>query len=390
MQESIEQINQLWEVTSNERTSCILDDDIRAATLHLGALKNENEELSKELSDLEFNLEELQLENDSLKQNSSVLDSSETTTFFNYLTYFENEENSLKAELKAHQEMSRELGHKKNILLQKNHSLHHKIEIERQQIEDETEQIAVLTDQLQERSDALYEKEQYVSELQAACAQFEAEIQQKKDEIMSYGETVTAHLIKQEKDIKEQIKEKQKEYEDLKKEIAKQERLMQEEFNSKEKKVAQQQSIRNWENERALLMGKLQRVRNQLSSESKNAENAKNRNKELRKKLKDLLNDDDPGDGTGLRAKQLLMAEIKSIENRQPSQVDEELMLEQGYSDDLNQQLDLIRESTRIFKLHRDATFKSLKAELDECTQSGYLRLLQEEFNALQVSLTKI
>ena len=390
MQESIDQINQLWEVTSNERISYILDDDIKAATKHLGALNNEKEELLKQLSDLEFNLEELQLENDSLKQNSSESNSSQAGTFFVYLSYLENEENSLKAELKAHQQMSRELSHKKNIIFQKNRSLHHKIEIERQQIEDETEQIAIITDNLQERNDILYEKQQYFSELQAACTQFEAEINQKNEEIKSYGKTVTENLIQQEAQLKAKIEKKQKKYEEMKKEVAKEERKMQKAINLQKEQLMIQQSSRNWQNERALLMGKLQKLRTQLLTQAKNSENSKNRNNELRKRLKSILDDDDPGDGTGMRAKKLVFAEIKSIENRQPSHVDEELMLEQGYSEELSQQLDLIRESVRLFKLHREETFKSLKEELDECTQGGYLRLLQEEFNELQISLTKI
>ena len=76
------------------------------------------------------------------------------------------------------------------------------------------------------------------------------------------------------------------------------------------------------------------------------------------------------------------------MDSRDPIK-DEEFLIEQEYNAQLQQELDMIETSFSALKKQYDRQIMSLKEELDDCSQVGYIKLLQNEMKDLLSSLAK-
>ena len=85
-------------------------------------------------------------------------------------------------------------------------------------------------------------------------------------------------------------------------------------------------------------------------------------------------------------AKKIIQAEINYLQAQPSNEIDEELLIERSYGDELAQQLELIEHSIKVFHQHKGSIMSSLNLELNQSSQVGYLQLLESEKHDLMLS----
>ena len=379
-----------WDDQITERKLKLVTEDIEAAKKQIQSLKTQTTQLRKEIDNLNFEKNELlSYQNDTDQIEDEGDDEHPEGTFFTLLAQLEAEEASLRGELQSYKDLQRDLGHEKNKYVQMNKKLSAVVETERGRCKEEKNKIRQLKDDLLELNEQLEKQKTHLSELQDTCRDLRDESLEVTEVLKRQGEGILMDLVEKERE-KKQLLEKLRKDEKTKKEMVDRERREYEasvaQCNSK---IAKQQSISSWLNDRTILSGKLKRSRQQLMLAKQNLIDAKKRESLLSEKFRKMLGEDDP-DGTGPGAKRMVQAEIDELRGgRGVQDTSEEIEIEREYGDELREQLDKLERSVKEFEEHRNQTMSDLNEELLDCSQDGYLKLLQSELNGLQATVSR-
>jgi hypothetical protein len=152
--------------------------------------------------------------------------------------------------------------------------------------------------------------------------------------------------------------------------------------------LTEKQSVASWMNTRAVLAAKLRKSRQKLLQDKQTLAGAKKRKEVIEDKFRKLLGVDDP-DGTGSFAKFVVLAEIDEIEGKGDGDALKQIELEQEFNQELTEQILALDKSIHEFNAYRNEAMSALNEELMECSQNGYLKLLHDEMNHLQVALSR-
>ncbi|OHT17213.1 hypothetical protein TRFO_12531 [Tritrichomonas foetus] len=387
--------NQEWESQVAERRLKLVNEDIEATKKQINSLEKQKAELKEKYLNLEFYIDELNSNIETLqstfRENEDGNESEDESEgdFFTLLSELESEEAALKGELQSYQELQRTLAHDRRTLLSSNTKIQKELDIDKQKVETLQNDVREIDDNLKDLQVQLDIKTVHLNEVVQRCADLQQEELDITEELKRDGESLVKDLRKQESDQREELLSAQKQEEELTKRFAAIQRLKQKTVDEKTNELHKTHSISSWQNDRSLLSGKLRKAKTQLQTEIANLKNAKERQEKIKAQFKTLLGEDDPGDGTGMRAKDMVRAEIERIQNDVQPDFEEEKQMETEYNKELLSQLKLIQESLNVFNQHRDELMNSLTDELNECTQDGYLRLLQDELNELQAVVSR-
>ena len=379
-----------WDEQISERKLRLVTEDIEAAKKQIESLKVQKSKLQKEIEMLNFEKNELlSYQTDVDPQEDEDEGDHGEGTFFTLLAQLEAEEASLRGELQSYKDLQRDLGHEKSKYVQMNKKLSTVVETARGRCKEEKNTIRHLKDDLLDLNEQLERQKTHLNELQETCRDLRDESREVTEVLKKQGEGVLMELMEEERRKKE-VLEKLRRDEKVKKEAVERERRNYEasvaECNAK---IAKQQSISSWLNDRTILSGRLKKSRQQLMVAKQNLIDAKKREGLLSEKFVKLLGEDDP-DGTGDAAKRMVQAEIDEIEGgKGKPEISQEIKLEKEYGDDLREQLDTLEKSVKAFEAHRSQTMADLNQEMLDCSQDGYLKLLQNELNSLQATVSR-
>ena len=344
-----------------------LNNDIESSKTYLNSLKEKSYQLEQQLSTEEFRLEEFRSENTFNNDQYQRETLTENLTFIQWLNYLEEKEDAFRKELSNHQETIRSLKHQKNIILQKSHLLNNQFQLK-----------------IEELSEILIEKQQNLYFLQQICLDLEKELEKKSQLFLEEDKSYTQQLQIEEKHYQSELLSKKDDLKKLKEQISTQNQIKNENIKKKRRKLEKIERTQNWEKEEIIYNKKQKQVEKNLLIETKNFESLKNRENELKKRFKQLLGEDDPGNGMGQCAKNILQLEIDFINNQESNPLFEEIQMEANYANNLDKQLSLIQRSMLDFEKYRKDKIFNLVDELNSCSKCGYLDLLDAELNSLQ------
>lgn len=392
MQEKTKAIEDQWRSQAITKEMKLVCDDISVAQRQLSILHNQIDKLQAQKSDLEFNANELELALETYQnteENEEEHNQPQEGTFFTLLSQLEVSEAALTSEIKALKEHKHDLKHQQTKYKSENQILKNRLKIDQDRIETHEQQLVNERNRLLHLDTVFNDQYNEYQELVDISQKLEDESSRLTNELLSHK----ANLVEQ---LKSDIREREKELERLRKthtelqnQYNKHERDSQKRIQEKKLEKQNIDKINSWMHDRTILIGRLRKTKTQLSNELKNLEAAKKREADIKQKFKALVGEEDPGDGTGVRARQMVQAELDQIADNAPTDLDQEIQIEQEYGTDLDIQLKKIEDSFKLFENHRKETINSLQLELDECSQDGYLVLLKSELTELQHSMSR-
>ncbi|OHS95276.1 hypothetical protein TRFO_02285 [Tritrichomonas foetus] len=398
---------QSFEDEKTEGKMLLLLDDIDVAKKQLSLLKEESESLSTKLKDLEFHLDELNLERDSLsvapeplsqtgstkspnQESSNNYSENAESKFFPYLNSLENRLTESEGRLEGHRQLTSELNHQLNKLNQTNKKLKAEFEQILSQSNQEDDAFRVSTDTLEDLEMQLDEKTKENEFLLQKCDALKTELEERTEQIQN-------SLLAHHDELRKVYQEKEKTLTSLRKrsselrgDSARLEKRLQEELKAHRENHEKNSQVNSWKSERGILKTKLKNLKTQLLTEQGNLESSQKRDQELDQKYVNLLGEDH-NHGECELARKCIIASIKdSNEAKDDPSFAREMEYERDYTEQLNEEMKKIENSLRVFREYREAQLISLNEELNGCAQKGYIKLLKEEFAELQMTLTQL
>lgn len=352
-------------------------DDIKVSRRQILSLQSQINFLNQKIEDLDFQRDELisnMPEPQEPEQNDEV-------EFFTVLATLETEEASLKGELETYKKLKRDLEHEKTKYLQIVKKLTSQHDNLKSRLEMENDLIIDITGKMQQLSEDMLDKEAYLDELKQSCDDMMSQQAKITDHIQSSAESALTDMKEQEKERIEELTQLEKRESELKSMLERCKRSYDESVMKMNANSAKSMSVSHWMGDRTVLTGKLKRSRQRLAQVKQSIAAAEKREQIVAEKFRKLLNEDDPT-GTGDLAKAMVRAELGDVK---ASELASDLEIEREYHQELINQLELLDQSFRVFSEHRDDVLSGLNEELQECTQAGYLRLMKEELDNLQV-----
>ena len=385
-----------WDSQIAERKILLVNEDIEAAKKQIESLEKQKKQLDisyekyqEELRNLQDNIEILENSNQN-EIEVSIGEDDEEETFFTILSDLENEEASLRGEIQSYNDLQRELGHNRNKYQQENIRMKKDLDFDLQKLEEEENKLRETVDNLNHMNLEYDSKSGHLRDLIESCETLKIEEKKLSDELQKTGRATLASLKAEEAQKKKELEDALQLEVKLKKKLARKQRMLQNEYESKTSMLNREQSIATWKNDRALLAGKLRKAKQHLVIEMQSLSTARKRREELALKCKKLFGESDPGDATGMRAKQIVMAEVRANGLSVEQEKSEERLVEESYNEELQRQKELMKKTLSIFRKHRDETIGSLQEELADCSQDGYIKLLKSEMNELISAISQI
>lgn len=384
---------QEWDSQIAERRLILVNEDIEATNKQIQSLEKQKNVLYSKYKDLEFTLDEIRSDLETIQNNDSddEFDGDAESDFFTLLSELENEEAALRGELQSYQELQKTLSHDRRKYSSVNTKLKSDLDLDKQKLQTLQDELKKSDDELKDLQVQIDAKTTNLNDLIQRCTDLQAEEIEITEELKRFGEQMVTELAKEEIEQKEKLTMAQKQEVQLTKKLAKTQRAYQKDVDQLNQNLSKQNSVSFWRNDRSLLTGKLKKAKSQLQIELQNVKSAQKRQDMLAIGMKRMFGENDPGDGTSLRAKEIVWAGIEHLkaEVQFPDSDDEQLQIEKDYNLDLQNQLNMIENSLQTFYKHRNETLDALNDELFECTQDGYLKLLQSELSELQTSLSR-
>jgi hypothetical protein len=378
-------IQESFQADEERQKDKVLEAELVQARTHLRQLKQDNRRLSERLSDCEFRLDELLSERKAIEETITQNKSTEQnqSDFFAFLSSIEEWEKEITTELASGSHKSRELTHYHNKLVQANKELRRQLELKRHRLALIQDTNRVLFDALTPLQAQVDDRAEIHRDLIRAAFALQTELNEITVPAKSYEEKV-AELRAEHLRRKELLETRKREQADALRTIATNERVADVRRRKCEAEVQTAQSIRTWETQRKSIKASLRKARVKLGACLTNLEGAMRRDAKLSQRIIGLVHGEDPGDATGLLARQILRAEIDAI----PAPEDgREMEIELEYKAQLKEQLDVISQAKKDLEEHRAKTLAELERELEQSSSPGYLLLLQEDLNALKAKL---
>lgn len=366
----------------------LLIDDIQAATKQQARLNEESDKLAQNLKDLEFNLEELKVERDSLAAPPDRPHQSDTSEFFAYLARLEEREIETRARLDSHKQLTSDLSHQRNKLTQRNKKLKAERDALAAKLDDEQQLLTDSREALDDVDQSVMRANDENEFLIGRCHELKTELEE-RSEALRTGEMARAdELAAREKELKEELATLRLSVDAAHKKYTTTMREGQKAIDAARAECDKNVSVASWRSERETLKAKLKRLRASLVAEQRQNELAQKRDRELAQRLEEMTGSPD---GDSSRARAIIAAETaqRRKENDDPDTRDE-LRAEERYRGELEVQMRVIEQTVAEFEANRQEQVSSLSAELDGCTSRGYLETLYEELKQLQARASAI
>lgn len=303
--------------------------------------------------------------------------------FFQMLTSLEQQEEKLKNRLVVQKKYQEAIEHDFQRYEKKAGEFDNVIDDLERKLEDEMNNVCRARDELIQLEGAAQDKEHAYQDLSEKCDAFEVEIERRAGDINRKRSEIMDDLNRKKSKLIRNLEEAKREESELRSRVQQSTRYLKQKRKEQQKVLEDVESVKNWNSERKILSGRLAKAKQYFEQESRRYENAVRREEELKYKFLELLGGDDPGDGTGLRAKQLVQGAINKIRSSQDGSTGLELAVEQDYADQLQIEYDNLVKSAKMFQQYRDDLISSLETELTGTVNDGYLKLLRDEWKNL-------
>ncbi|KAH0792512.1 hypothetical protein GPJ56_003689 [Histomonas meleagridis] len=302
------------------------------------------------------------------------------------------EESALLSELKSFQEIPHEAKHRMNVSIQTINKIKNQIKLETENRDRDKTQIAQLNSEIMELQTLLDNKEEELQELIDQCNELQDEEIAITKSLKQYDEGYVEKLRSKLKKKQDELKSSQNLEKNLQKKYTKLLHQYQVNKSRQERQLKSVMSTSNWMNERSILLAKIAKSKDKFTKDKQNLNSTLQRKQVIQRKFKSLLGEDDPGNGTGERVKQMVLAELEERSNNVHDDNDlvEQMIIEENYNLQLNEELQKLQKSNELLDQHISEVLDSLNDELQECSQNGYLKLLKCEMNKLQATLSKV
>lgn len=353
---------------------------LEAAKQELELLKRQKTVLESTLQDLQFRADELKCELAEKKKDQEE-ESPEVGhgVFFKLLTQLENREAELREKIEQQKKVYSSLTHEHSIVQQQNKKLKRELETQKNHLYNDEMNYRTARDKLDDLNSQIIDKENEYADLCELAEQLEQELIQKSEENKNADKNLTDDLRKKRDELIVDLTRRQAEHNDMKNKIQQTERECILRKQRQEKELKKAESINEWKVERTQLNQNIIKSKKKLSDTLKALESARKRENTLKAKFKELLGEDDPGDGTGLTARRMLQAEIDRITNMSDEVMEQELQVEREYYDSLKQQIEILEKSLKTFDSYRKDLLSSLDEEYEQASNTGYIQLLKED-----------
>jgi hypothetical protein len=273
--------------------------------------------------------------------------------------------------------------HHNNKLVQANKKLGHQLERKRHTLALVQDKNIGMSNSLAELEPRVERRAEVHLELIRTAFALQSELTEKTAPVEDHQKKA-AELRAEQLRLKELLDTRKREQVDAARTLAASERSAEVRRRKCEAEVGVAQSIRAWEPQRKLIEAALRKERVKLGASLTNIERATRNDAKLSQQIIELLHGDDPGDATGLFARQIVRAEIDAI----PVPADgREVEIELEYEAELKEQLAIVSQAKKDLEDYRAKTLAELERELEQSSSDGYILLLQEDLNALKTKL---
>lgn len=393
----IDKYNQIMAIFDDEKVkheNDIIDTKIQFAKKYLQKLVNENGKLQSQLNNLNFSINESVVEEneiyDKLEQLDSMSkkDNQSSSNFFDFLNGIDDQKYAISAEIETNKKIFQSLYHQKTILMQETEALERVYKARNSYLNDLITGNRKMTDLLANIQNEADQKETEYREMILTAARLQKELRERTAPLEGYD--IKLNDLRRENDeVSEELSAKQRSLKELESQIEQTEFEHQKALELRKRTKDKVTSVNTWKYNRTALGNKIKKSKEEYYSLLATLEYHKKRDARISEKLIKLLGEDETGNGLSVIAQKYVQAEInENLDSRDPRK-DEEFLIEQEYNSQLQQELDMIETSFGALKKQYDRQIMSLKEELDDCSQVGYIKLLQNEMKDLLSSLAK-
>ncbi|OHT02971.1 hypothetical protein TRFO_29801 [Tritrichomonas foetus] len=394
----IEKYNQIIAIFDKERKQhddAILDEKLIAAKKYYQNLLNYNDKLKATKENLEFNLHESEIEELEMNEQMSEIVNSmkmksadKSSAFFDYLSSLEDQQDLLVANIQSAKSAFQSMYHQKVKLTQATEALSRRVEAKKLTLNKLILENRNLTDGNDVTQMTLDNKENQYRDVILIAAKLQKELDEKENSFVVNNENLDA--LKQELAVaKADLEIKQKELKETKKQIEQTEINFHKTVEQRKYERNKMSSVNQWKYGRSELANKIKKAKEEYFTVLANLDYVKKRDTRISDKIRSILGEEDNGDGESEIALKYLQAELNQYDDPKDKEINEEIQVEQQYNDQLSKELSLIEQSIKDFQGYKDQTIKSINLELEECSQNGYIKLLESEMNDLKSKIAQ-
>lgn len=391
----IDKFNQIISTFDEEKNQIeidIIDSQIISAKKYLQIILNQNDKLRSAIDDLEFKIIEAEIEKNTIYeqieevQQKSKQDIPETSSFFEFLNAIDDQQNLILTEIESNKKTFNSLYHQKIKLTQTVESLTRLLESKSHQLTSLQNENRNLNDLIFDSLKKIDDKEVEYRETILNSVRFQKELEKKTNPLKNYD--VQLDELKKERDqITKELQIKELHLKSMEKQIEQAEYERQKCIEKRKAQENQMLSVNTWKYKRSTLSTQLKKSKEEYYSLLSNINYQNKRNERISEKLKNILGEDEKGEGTSEIARKYLQAEINDLISTDDPIKNEEIMAEQDYNSQLLNELELIENSINTLHEQKLKIIQGLKGELSECSQDGYIRLLENEMKSIKTSL---
>ena len=377
-----------WECHHHKRKINLLQEEIDASIKRSQFLKQKKESLKQENEDLEFRLSELEMELDSM--NYDQTDNEESTipveSFFSILSFYESQQTELKGKIEASKELYRDLSHRHNLLKQKKAKIDKENEQQHELLIAEIQNTDDLQNQHEDFQTKLLEKQNELELLNQTSERV-------KNECSDLSTFIDTNYSQDMKTLPTELSNNKKELRSLMDKSAKMEQTINgikrqidaEILNQKENNKAL--NVKNFIQDRSLLISKLKKLKSRLSEEEGRHEALAKKERDIKSKFSDILQGNEDGDCPLALA--YARADIFGDININQS-LYEEFESEDSYNNILLEEIHNHEVSIEKAKDFVNKNFQDIDGEFNECSHDGYLNLLKQELSEIQIEYNQL
>jgi predicted nuclease with TOPRIM domain len=369
----------------------IQEAQLSAGSTALRRMSDHNAKLLRMFANLEFKLQETILERTMLEEElvekaKADQPPSSTSHFFAILNSFEAQESSVKAEITTKQQKLGDLIRYNRTLSEKSNGVQGKLELKSHLLSRLQEENQSMRDLTVDINSAIAERRAYQVQLATATSSLARELQSRASIVAGSAE----HIEKLRSDnarLKELLEARKRERSDVSRKIAERERMAEIRQKKNEDALKTALSLRTWQVPRRKLHTTVNAAVKQNAAVVKALDIVMRRGQHLAKQIVELLEGDDPGDGSGEAAMKIVQAEIVACQAEVRNGV--AIETEEDYARDLQRQLNVVLSTRATLNGWRSETLTSLRNELVESGDTGYLSLLTSEYNRLKTGMAR-
>lgn len=393
----IDKFNQIISIFDNEKEQLeldIVDSQIVTAKKYLQIILNQNDKLKSEIDNLNFKIDEAEIEKNSVYeqieeiQKKSKQGIPESSSFFEYLNAIDDQLNVISTEIESNKKAYTSLYHQKVKLAQSVDSLSRLVESKKRQFSTLSTENRNINDLLLDFQKKIDDQETEYRETILNSVRYQKELERKTDPLKSYDNKLE-DLRKERDQALKDLAIKEQHLRSMEKQIEQSELERQKAIEKRKAQENKMMSINTWKYKRSSLSTQIKKSKEEYYTILGNISYQNKRDERISEKLRSILGEDEKGDGSSEIARKYIQAEINEYMSTGDPIKDEEIMVEQDYNSQLLAELQLVENSINQLQQQKSKTIQGLKGELEQCSQDGYIKLLENEMKFIKTSLTQ-